>query len=380
MCIDAANGNLKSVCFSLELSQNQFDGRIRELCPKLEQKPFKLFNFEKSRKLAEFPSTKLKEIKEMRYKGITVVQEGGEHVSPQTIVGEEEITESVPAVSQDRMISDQPNIPPETTNQPAIPQPVVIAAPPANGTQSSPTPRRNRSLNVTLNFHGTTKRISMPRSLPAKDAMTEIKGQLGISADSDIAIVYQQQGEERLLPKDSRLSIYHWGLRSMMALEILTMDEWREIEDQRTIETSANMQESLEEDGINQEVGPKIPSLTSINHLRRQTLQQMTTIQELIIGRSDIVKQAIEFYKDASISTCRLSVSFLGEDGVDINGLTREFITLFWKKFTESQMYGEKEVYVQSAPGSKYGSSEYEAVGRILAHGFILTGFLPTRI
>lgn len=101
LCIDAANGNLKSVCFSLDLSQNQFDGRIRELCPKLEQKPFKLFNFEKSRKLAEFPSTKLKEIKEMRYKGITVVQEGGEHVSPETIVREEEITESVPAISKE---------------------------------------------------------------------------------------------------------------------------------------------------------------------------------------------------------------------------------------------------------------------------------------
>ena len=65
---------------------------------------------------------------------------------------------------------------------------------------------------------------------------------------------------------------------------------------------------------------------------------------------------------------------------MDVSGLTKEFFSLFWKTLSSKVMYGAKELYIQSKPDLLYDSVDYEIFGRILVHGYILTGYLPIRL
>ena len=69
-----------------------------------------------------------------------------------------------------------------------------------------------------------------------------------------------------------------------------------------------------------------------------------------------------------------IRVKFRNESGVDGGGLTRELFPLFWSSLQYTHFDGNVEKIPVSVPRS---ADEYETFGRILSHGFVLTGFSP---
>ena len=78
--------------------------------------------------------------------------------------------------------------------------------------------------------------------------------------------------------------------------------------------------------------------------------------------------------------SCQLSVSFDGEQGVDVSGLTNEFISLFWKTLSSNLMYGAKELCIEGKPDFLCDSVDYEIFERLFVHGYILTGYLSIHL
>ena len=70
---------------------------------------------------------------------------------------------------------------------------------------------------------------------------------------------------------------------------------------------------------------------------------------------------------------------FEGETGDDLDGLTREFFSIFWAEFTQ-KLPGNVRKYFAVDPCSVMATDDLKAVGRILVHGFLLTGYLPLYI
>ena len=113
---------------------------------------------------------------------------------------------------------------------------------------------------------------------------------------------------------------------------------------------------------------------------RTRVLDSLDNIQELLINRKNIFQNALEQYQDPTILNCKVRVKFLNETGDDLDGLTREFFSLFWECFVEKYCMGAVQKYIFINPTQVLSPAECKAVGRILIHGFLLTGFLPLRI
>ena len=52
----------------------------------------------------------------------------------------------------------------------------------------------------------------------------------------------------------------------------------------------------------------------------------------------------LNLYRQEDTTACRLSVQFLGEEGDDFGGLTKEMFTIFWRSVAEELLCGEHRV------------------------------------
>ena len=100
-----------------------------------------------------------------------------------------------------------------------------------------------------------------------------------------------------------------------------------------------------------------------------------TDRQEILINRDEIVRNALQQYQDISMLSCNIFVKFQNESGHDENVLTKEFFSRFWMEFSGKYLKGNKTFASQME--EVLSEKEFRAVGRILIHGFILTGYLP---
>ena len=116
-----------------------------------------------------------------------------------------------------------------------------------------------------------------------------------------------------------------------------------------------------------------------LNDLHSKLNGKMHDTQEILVNREDIITDAIEYYtKNPDIINCKLYVSFVGESGDDFMGLTREFFSEFWRLYLNARGANE-QVNLEPNP-LVLDESYHQAVGRILVHGYVVTGFLPTRL
>ncbi|XP_057316242.1 uncharacterized protein LOC130657278 isoform X2 [Hydractinia symbiolongicarpus] len=113
---------------------------------------------------------------------------------------------------------------------------------------------------------------------------------------------------------------------------------------------------------------------------RKTLLLALDSEQQLLIDRSNLVADAIEQYQDTSILDCKVFIKFLDEEGHDLDGLTKEFFSSFWIKFSEQYLKGENQKYFTVQPEPVLTDAQLKAVGMILVHGFLLTGYLPLMI
>ena len=113
--------------------------------------------------------------------------------------------------------------------------------------------------------------------------------------------------------------------------------------------------------------------------LRRMNLKQALGDTVFISAtRENLIDEAIKIYMEKPFLICKkLHVTFVGEEGLDLDGVSREFFSLFWKHF----LY---QYFRNSLPMMKPSlfaiDKEFVAAGRILVHGYILLGYLPINI
>ena len=88
-----------------------------------------------------------------------------------------------------------------------------------------------------------------------------------------------------------------------------------------------------------------------------------------------------ELYKDKNIANKKLSVEFVGEPGIDFDGLTKELFTSFWREVFNNLFRGE-DCLVPDLPLHRLRkeSWKFECLGRILSHTVALTGKIPSSL
>ncbi|KAI0231539.1 hypothetical protein LSAT2_018093, partial [Lamellibrachia satsuma] len=108
-----------------------------------------------------------------------------------------------------------------------------------------------------------------------------------------------------------------------------------------------------------------------------------TISSEIIVAiqRHDVVMALLNLYRQEDTTACRLSVQFLGEEGDDFGGLTKEMFTIFWRSVAEELLCGEHRV-VPRLPlhRERKEAWKYVSLGRILSHTVALTETLPVML
>ena len=100
--------------------------------------------------------------------------------------------------------------------------------------------------------------------------------------------------------------------------------------------------------------------------------------QQILVQRENIASTAESLYSEDSILSCRgLFVQFEGELGVDLEGVTRDFFSSYWRSSLTAWLGGHNNSYFKLSPGIDVSKERLEAMGRILLHGYLVCGFLP---
>ena len=113
--------------------------------------------------------------------------------------------------------------------------------------------------------------------------------------------------------------------------------------------------------------------------LRRINLKQALGDTVFIsVTRENLIDEAIKIYMEKPFFICKkLHVTFVGEEGLDLDGVSREFFSLFWKHFLYRYF---RNSLPMMKPSLFAMDKEFVAAGRILVHGYILLGYLPINI
>jgi hypothetical protein len=77
----------------------------------------------------------------------------------------------------------------------------------------------------------------------------------------------------------------------------------------------------------------------------------------------------LPLYSEPEIAVSRVRVEFLGEEGDDLGGPTRDLYTLLWRSIADEYFKGESAM-VPHLPVYKHADKleNYVAIGRILSH------------
>lgn len=97
----------------------------------------------------------------------------------------------------------------------------------------------------------------------------------------------------------------------------------------------------------------------------------------VLINRHEVVNELLSFYKDESdaILFSKLHISFIDETGLG-DGVLREVFSTFWDSFLSR--YGEGNNQFAIVP--TLTEQDYEALGRMISHQFVLTGTFPIQL
>ena len=120
-----------------------------------------------------------------------------------------------------------------------------------------------------------------------------------------------------------------------------------------------------------------VPAFLEVQDLISHTAET----EEVRLHRSEIATAFMHLYDTETLLTKRLNVCFLGEDGLDYGGLTKEFFTLTWATVFESYFTGE-DAAVPHLPLHRLRQDEkrFVQIGRLLCHTIGLLGQVPPRL
>ena len=79
---------------------------------------------------------------------------------------------------------------------------------------------------------------------------------------------------------------------------------------------------------------------SSLQGIGAEQYTKLCGIQQVIIRRSKIISDALNFYESNDITSNKLYVKFDREEGEGFDGVTREFFSSVWDTFKKQHMEG----------------------------------------
>ena len=97
------------------------------------------------------------------------------------------------------------------------------------------------------------------------------------------------------------------------------------------------------------------------------------------VSRCNVYEDVLKLYEDdAILLECPLNIEFEGEIGVDAGGVTRDMFFAFWDSCCATLFDGSMLQVPMIFP--QMDTSLLSRMGRILSHGYLVSGFIPVRI
>ncbi|XP_060595088.1 uncharacterized protein LOC132749376 [Ruditapes philippinarum] len=97
----------------------------------------------------------------------------------------------------------------------------------------------------------------------------------------------------------------------------------------------------------------------------------------LRVSRENILEKLIVYYSEEDLATSRITVKFIGEEGMDCGGVTNEMFTTFWYRAQEEFFIGCEAVVPYLPPQRFTDDSKYQVLGRILSHSIAVMKEFP---
>ncbi|XP_060577479.1 uncharacterized protein LOC132734702 [Ruditapes philippinarum] len=97
----------------------------------------------------------------------------------------------------------------------------------------------------------------------------------------------------------------------------------------------------------------------------------------LQISRENILENLIGYYTEESLARSRITVKFIGEEGMDCGGVTYDMFTTFWYRAQEEFFIGYEAVVPYLPPQRFTDDSKYRVLGRILSHSIAVMKEFP---
>lgn len=98
--------------------------------------------------------------------------------------------------------------------------------------------------------------------------------------------------------------------------------------------------------------------------------------RQVNVTRTNIVQDVLEFHKLEHNVQWGVTFHYVGEQGVDVNGITRDVFTLFWRQARYRFLEGNDNSFVPRTTGLT--REEYVLIGRILSYGYVTAGIFPS--
>ena len=97
------------------------------------------------------------------------------------------------------------------------------------------------------------------------------------------------------------------------------------------------------------------------------------------IERMNVYEDVLDLYQEGSIvGECPIFIDFKGELAIDEGGVQRDMYSAFWEQAYKKLFEGATVLTPMIHP--QMDMSVFPILGRILSHGYLVAGILPTRI
>lgn len=116
-----------------------------------------------------------------------------------------------------------------------------------------------------------------------------------------------------------------------------------------------------------------------LRHRSVDALCNLTNHVKIKVHRDAIFETVLSLYKDVTFCTSTFpSFEFQGEDGEDLDGLTREIFSEFWEKAFIVFFEGTAEFTPRTSPDVT--EETMMLLGRVASHGYVLCKVFPVRL
>lgn len=103
--------------------------------------------------------------------------------------------------------------------------------------------------------------------------------------------------------------------------------------------------------------------------------------QEVVVNRPTVYDDVTQFYREklGVVDHFPIKVKFMNEDGLDAGGLRRDLFSAFWEQASYGKVFDGSALLVPISH-AHVAFDQFLTLAKILSHGYLVGGFLPTRI